>query len=68
MKILREWYTKFFAKVLQAFMVALPCGKQRYIHGPAVNVPSEVDSVCKINPRERLCVALCCYSLFVGQR
>ena len=29
-------------------MVALPSGKQRSIHGPAVNVPSKVDTVCNI--------------------
>ena len=32
-------------------MVALPSGKQRSIHGPAVNVPSNVDTVCNILPR-----------------
>ena len=32
-------------------MVALPSGKQRSIHGPAVNVPSKVDTVCNILPR-----------------
>lgn len=32
-------------------MVALPSGKQRCIHGPAVNVPSRVDSVCSVLPR-----------------
>ena len=32
-------------------MVALPCGKQRSIHGPAVNLPSKVDSICNILPR-----------------
>ena len=32
-------------------MVALPTGKQRSIHGPAVNVPSKVDTVCNILPR-----------------
>ena len=32
-------------------MVALPCGKQRCIHGPAVNVPSNVDHVCTMLPR-----------------
>ena len=32
-------------------MVALPCGKQRCIHGPAVNVPSKVDHVCTMLPR-----------------
>ena len=31
-------------------MVALPSGKQRYIHGPAVNVPSKVDNVCIVLP------------------
>ena len=29
-------------------MVALPSGKQRSIHGPAVNVPSMVDNVCTL--------------------
>ena len=29
-------------------MLALPSGKQRSIHGPAVNVPSKVDTVCNI--------------------
>ena len=32
-------------------MVALPSGKQRCIHGPAVNVPSKLDSVCTVLPR-----------------
>ena len=32
-------------------MVALPSGKQRCIHGPAVNVPSKVDSICSVLPR-----------------
>ena len=32
-------------------MVALPSGKQRSIHGPAVNVPSKVDTICKVLPR-----------------
>ena len=32
-------------------MVALPTGKQRSIHGPAVNVPAKVDTVCNILPR-----------------
>ena len=32
-------------------MVALPSGKQRCIHGPAVNVPSKLDSVCTMLPR-----------------
>ncbi len=31
-------------------MVALPSGKQRCIHGPAVNVPSKLDSVCTTLP------------------
>ena len=32
-------------------MVALPSGKQCCIHGPAVNVPSKLDSICTILPR-----------------
>ncbi len=32
-------------------MVALPTGKQRCIHGPAVNVPSELDNICTLLPR-----------------
>ena len=32
-------------------MVGLPAGKQRCIHGPAVNVPSKVDSICSVLPR-----------------
>ena len=32
-------------------MVALPSVKQRCIHGPAVNVPSKLDSVCTVLPR-----------------
>ena len=32
-------------------MVALPSGKQRSIHGPAVNVPSKVDTLCNVLPR-----------------
>ena len=32
-------------------MVALPTGKQRSIHGPAVNVPAKVDTVCSVLPR-----------------
>ena len=32
-------------------MVALPTGKQRCIHGPAINVPSKLDSVCRLLPR-----------------
>ena len=31
-------------------MVALPSGKQHCIHGPAVNVPSKLDSVCELLP------------------
>ena len=29
-------------------MVALPSGKQRSIHGPAVNVPSKIDTICDV--------------------
>ena len=29
-------------------MVALPCGKQRAIHGPAVNVPTDLTPVCTL--------------------
>lgn len=32
-------------------MVALPSGKQRSIHGPAVNVPSKVNTICDVLPR-----------------
>ena len=32
-------------------MVALPTGKQRCIHGPAVNVPTDLSSVCNLLPR-----------------
>ena len=32
-------------------MVALPSGKQRCIHGPAVNEPSKLDSGCTVLPR-----------------
>lgn len=32
-------------------MVALPCGKQRAIHGPAVNVPTDLHHVCTLLPR-----------------
>ena len=32
-------------------MVALPSGKQRSIHGPAVNVPCKVDTICNVLPR-----------------
>ena len=31
-------------------MVALPSGKQHCIPGPAVNVPSKLDSVCELLP------------------
>ena len=32
-------------------MVSLPSGRQRCIHGPAVNVPSNIDPVCSLLPR-----------------
>ena len=32
-------------------MVALPSGKQRAIHGPAVNVPTDLSPVCALLPR-----------------
>ena len=32
-------------------MVALPCGKQRVIHGPAVKVPTDLTPVCTLLPR-----------------
>ena len=32
-------------------MIALPCGKQRGIHGPAVNVPTDLHPVCDLLPR-----------------
>ena len=32
-------------------MVASPSGKQHSIHGPAVNVPSKVDTICNVLPR-----------------
>jgi len=32
-------------------MVALPKGGQKAIHGPAVNVPTRVDTVCNVLPR-----------------
>ena len=32
-------------------MVALPSVKERSIQGPAVNVPSKVDTICNILPR-----------------
>ena len=31
-------------------IVALPSDKQRSIHGPAVNVPSKVDTICNMLP------------------
>ena len=35
---------------LSSKMVALPSCKQRSIHGPAVNVPSKVDTNCDVLP------------------
>ena len=32
-------------------MVALPSGKQRCIHGPAVKVPVKIDTICDVLPR-----------------
>ena len=32
-------------------VVALPCGKQGSIHGPAVNVPTDLHPVCNLLPR-----------------
>ena len=32
-------------------MAALPCGKQKAIHGPAVNVPTDLHPVCDLLPR-----------------
>ena len=32
-------------------MVALPCGKQRAIHGPTVNIPTDLTPVCTLLPR-----------------
>ena len=32
-------------------LVALPCGKQKAIHGPAVNVPADLHPVCDLLPR-----------------
>ena len=32
-------------------LLALPSGKQRSIHGPAVNVPSKIDNICTLLPR-----------------
>ena len=32
-------------------MVALPTGKQRSIHGPAVNVPSKVVRFCQVRQK-----------------
>ena len=40
-----------FLRVPFMKMVALPSGKQRSIHGPAVNVPSKVDTICEVLPR-----------------
>ena len=38
-------------RILFMKMVALPCGKQRAIHGPAVNVPTDLTPVCTLLPR-----------------
>ena len=32
-------------------MMALPCGKQKAIHGPVVNVPTDLHPVCDLLPR-----------------
>ena len=40
-----------FLRVPFMKMVALPSGKQRSIHGPAVNVPSKVDTIFDVLPR-----------------
>ena len=32
-------------------MVALSCGKQRAIHGPAVDVPTDLQPICSLLPR-----------------
>ena len=32
-------------------MVALPCGSQRAIHGPGVNVPTDLTAICTLLPR-----------------
>ena len=32
-------------------MVALSCGKQRAIHGPAVNVPTDLQPISSLLPR-----------------
>ena len=32
-------------------MVVLPSGKQCSIHGPAVNVPSKIDTICNVLPQ-----------------
>ena len=42
-------------------MVALPCGKQRAIHGPAVNIPTDLTPVCvcffqDCHPKLRWCL------------
>ena len=29
-------------------MIALPCGQQRCIHGPAVNIPANLSSICDL--------------------
>ena len=39
-------------------MVALPSGKQRLIHGPAVNVPSKIDTICDVLPSQSELVLL----------
>ena len=36
---------------LRVPFMALPTGKQRSIHGPAVNVPSKVYTICDVLPR-----------------
>ena len=42
---------KEFATASRSQVIKLPSGKQRCIHGPAVNVPSKLDSVCTVLPR-----------------
>ena len=32
-------------------MMALPSGKQRSLHGPAINIPSKVDTICNVLSR-----------------
>ena len=39
-------------------MVALPCGKQHAIHGPAINVPTDLTPVCTLLPRFPLMVPM----------